>query len=87
MILVENPVPATRRKAEEIAQQVLATDMTNIIMSQWQVEEHDQDGIKYVAYCAINRRLDPLDKPLMLHMKAASFEQLQELFHSVEWVA
>ena len=88
MILVENPVDMVMRNAQEIAQKVLHTDMTNITMSQWQVESHSENGeVSYVAYCAANRRLDPLNKPIMLHVRAKDFEHLKSMFHYVEFIA
>lgn len=88
MILVENPVDMVARNTQEIAQKVLHTDMTNITLSQWQVESHSEAGeISYVAYCAANRRLDPLNKPIMLHVRAKDFEHLKSMFHYVEFVA
>lgn len=85
MILVENPVQLVRANAEEIAQKVLQTDMTNIVMSQWQVESHSEQGeTSYIAYCAINRRLDPMEKPFLLHMIAKDYEHLKLMFHHVE---
>lgn len=88
MIHVENPVEMVRENAEMIAQMVLQTDMTNITMSQWQVELHEENKEScYVAYCAINRRLDPLEKPKMLHVIAGDLEHLKLMFHHVEWIA
>ncbi len=88
MILVENPVDMIRNNTQEIAQKVLHTDMTNITLSQWQVESHQENGeISYVAYCAANRRLDPLEKPIMLHVRAKDFEHLKSMFHYVEFIA
>jgi hypothetical protein len=88
MIVVENPVQMVRENAEHIAQMVLKTDMTNITMSQWQVESHEEKGdVSYIAYCAINRRLDPLEKPFMLHMRAQDFDHLKLMFHFVEFMA
>lgn len=88
MILVENPVDMIRSNTQEIAQKVLHTDMTNITLSQWQVESHQENGeISYVAYCAANRRLDPLEKPIMLHVRAKDFEHLKSMFHYVEFIA
>lgn len=88
MIVVENPVEMVRDNAIEIAQKVLKTDPTNITMSQWQVESHEEGGdINYIAYCAINRRLDPMEKPFMLHIRAQDFEHLKLMFHHVEFMA
>lgn len=89
MIHIENPVDLVRQNAETIAQQALRTDMTNITMSQWQVELHEEPGEAptYVVFCAINRRLDPLDKPYMLHMRASDLDHLKLMFHHVEWIA
>lgn len=83
------PVPAMQVSIDETAQQVLRTDMTNIVMSQWEVEDHKDadDDVGYVAFCSVNRRLDPLPKPVFLHIKAKDFAHLQELFQSVEWLA
>jgi hypothetical protein len=66
---------------------VLSTDPTNIILSQWQVEDHSEGDMKYVVYCAANRRLDPLENPIMLHVKARDFDHLKMMFHFVEWAA
>ena len=87
MIYVENPVAQVRENANEIAQQVLKTDLTNITMSQWQVEMHQEQGSDtvYVAYCAINRRLDPMEKPYLLHMVASDYEHLKLMFQHVEF--
>lgn len=89
MIHVENPVDLIRENAMEIAQQVLRTEPTNITLSQWQAELHQEDGeaTSYVAYCAANRRLDPLPKPVMLHVRAKDFEHLKSMFHHVEFIA
>ena len=89
MIHVENPVAQVQTNAMEIAQQILKTDQTNITMSQWAVEMHKEKGKdpQYVAYCAINRRLDPLDKAYMLHVTAMDFDHLKLMFHHVEFVA
>lgn len=88
MIHVENPVEMVRKNAWEIAQKVLHTDPTNITMSQWQVESHEEKGeVMYIAFCAVNRRLDPLEKPLLLHMAASDFEHLKLMFHHVEFIA
>lgn len=87
MIVVENPVDLVMKNTREIAQKVLHTDMTNITLSQWQVESHPEgDEVSYVAYCAANRRLDPLEKPVMLHMRAKNFDHLKSMFHYVEFV-
>lgn len=86
MIVVENPVGSVRKSAMETAEKVLKTDPTNIVMSQWQVEERDKEP-RYVAFCAVNRRLDPLDTPLMLHMPAQDYEHLKLMFHYVEWLS
>jgi len=89
VILVENPVDIIRTNTQEIAQKVLQTDMTNITLSQWQAELHQEQGSDpyYIAYCAANRRLDPLEKPIMLHIRAKDFEHLKSMFHYVEFVA
>lgn len=87
MIQVENPVDMVRANTQEIAQKILHTDMTNITLSQWQVESHSENGeISYIAYCAANRRLDPLPKPIMLHVRAKDYEHLKSMFHYVEFV-
>lgn len=88
MIVVENPVDMVRDNAMQIAQRVLATDPTNITQSQWQVESHEEAGeVSYIAYCAINRRLDPLEKPFLLHMRAQDYDHLKMMFHFVEFMA
>lgn len=88
MIVVENPVQMVRENAEQIAQMVLQTDMTNIVMSQWMAESHEEEGeVGYIAYCAVNRRLDPMEKPFMLHVRAKDFEHLKLMFHHVEFLA
>lgn len=88
MIVVENPVDMVVANAMEIAQKVLKTDMTNIVMSQWQVELHSEDGeASYIAFCAVNRRLDPLEKPFMLHMRVKDYEHLKMMFNYVDWMA
>lgn len=88
MILVDNPAPLVMQNTREIAQKVLQTDMTNITLSQWQVESHTEDGqVSYIVYCAANRRLDPMEKPVMLHMVAKDFEHLKSMFDNVEFVA
>jgi hypothetical protein len=87
MIVVANPVDSVRETAEMVAQKVLQTDMTNITMSQWQVEDHHEGTAQYVAFCAVNRRLDPLEKPYMLHMLAQDFDHLKMMFHYVDYVA
>lgn len=86
MIVVENPVAMVRENAWQIAEQVLKTDPTNITMSQWQVESHKEGGeVSYVAYCAINRRLDPMEKPFMIHMRASDYDHLKLMFEFVEF--
>jgi hypothetical protein len=89
MIVVENPVDLVIANAQEIAQKVLHTDMTNITMSQWQAELHHEQGSDpyYIAYCAVNRRLDPLEKAVFLHVRAKDFDHLKSMFHYVDFVA
>ena len=88
MIHVENPVEMVRNNAWEIAQMVLQTEPNNITMSQWQVESHEEGGdVSYIAYCAVNRRLDPMEKPFMLHVIAQDFDHLKLMFHHVEFIA
>lgn len=88
MIIVENPVDIIMSNALEIAQQVLRTEKSNVTMSQWEVESHQENGeTGYIAYCAVNRRLDPMEKPYMLHVRAKDFEHLKSMFHYVEFRA
>jgi hypothetical protein len=62
--------------------------MTNIDLSQWQVEAHEEDDDKFfVVFCAANRRLDPLDQPILLHMRAQDYDHLKLMFHYVDYVA
>lgn len=83
-VSVGPPTRLIRNNAEEVAMKVLMTDMTNIEISQWHCEPHNEPGIQFIASCAINRRLDPLDKPIMLHLPAEDLEHLKMMFQGVE---